>query len=162
MELSDTSSGQVKSLAVVDKLSETLLEHDEPISINELSKESGLHFQTVKRYVRLIVKIQQELPRIEEVETRAATFIKAKGLSDLPEERQMSVLRRLVPEKPKKIQILEALAEIGALSKESAVKIKKTDAVKTLLTWDFLEENHNKVHVTKDGMKTLKAAKEIY
>lgn len=51
------------------------LENGRPFSINELSKETGIHNITIRRYVRLIQIINKE-PHIEIIRTRHSIILR--------------------------------------------------------------------------------------
>ena len=53
------------------------LEKGSPCSINELSKETQLHYVTVRRYVRIIEMIREE-PEIEIIKTRHSIILRVK------------------------------------------------------------------------------------
>jgi len=57
------------------------LEEGRPFSINELSKETGIHNITIKRYVRLIQRIRAQ-PEMEVIKTSHSVILRFKMGTD--------------------------------------------------------------------------------
>ncbi|MBI4214592.1 HTH domain-containing protein [archaeon] len=53
------------------------LEKGKPFSINELSKETGIHNVTIRRYIRIIQIIRKE-PEIEVIRTSHSIILRVK------------------------------------------------------------------------------------
>ena len=54
------------------------LEEGRPFSINEMSKETGIHNITIRRYVRLIERVRSE-PQVEIIKTRHSIILRFKS-----------------------------------------------------------------------------------
>lgn len=54
-----------------------VLEQGRPLSINELSKETGLHNMTVRKYVRIIEVVRRE-PQVEIIKTKHSIIVRMK------------------------------------------------------------------------------------
>jgi response regulator of citrate/malate metabolism len=53
------------------------LEEGRPFSINEMSKQTGIHNITIRRYVRLIERVRSE-PKIEIIKTSHSIILRVK------------------------------------------------------------------------------------
>jgi predicted transcriptional regulator len=53
------------------------LEKGRPCSVNELSKQTKLHYVTVRRYVRILELVRKE-PEIEIIRTRHSVILRLK------------------------------------------------------------------------------------
>ena len=53
------------------------LEKGRPCSMNELSKQTKLHYVTVRRYVKIIERVKEE-PEIEVIKTRHSIILRVK------------------------------------------------------------------------------------
>jgi len=53
------------------------LESGRPFSINELSKETGIHNVTIRRYIRVIQTVRRE-PQLEVIKTRHSIILRAR------------------------------------------------------------------------------------
>lgn len=51
------------------------LERGRPFSLNELSKETGIHSITLKRYIRLVKIVRQE-PELEVIRTKHSVIVR--------------------------------------------------------------------------------------
>lgn len=63
-------------LEIMEKIFEAL-EKGRPCSLNELSKQTKLHYITVRRYVRIIEMVREE-PEIEIIRTRHSIILRVK------------------------------------------------------------------------------------
>ena len=54
-----------------------VLERGKPLSINELSQATGLHYVTIKKYIKLITMVK-EGPDLEVVKTARSVILKAR------------------------------------------------------------------------------------
>lgn len=63
-------------LEIIEKIFEAL-EKGKPCSVNEISKETKLHYVTVRRYVRLIEMVREE-PEIEIIKTSHSIILRVK------------------------------------------------------------------------------------
>ena len=63
-------------LEIMEKILQAL-EKGNPCSMNELSKETKLHYVTVRRYVRMIEMVREE-PEIEIIKTRHSIILRVK------------------------------------------------------------------------------------
>jgi len=61
-------------LEIIEKIFDAL-EKTRACSINELSKQTGLHNVTVKRYVKIIQVVREE-PRVDVIKTRHSIIIR--------------------------------------------------------------------------------------
>lgn len=52
-----------------------ILERGRPLSINELSKETGIHNITIRRYIRIIETVRRE-PRVDIIRTKHAIILR--------------------------------------------------------------------------------------
>jgi predicted DNA-binding transcriptional regulator YafY len=62
---------------ILKNIAMALMESKEPLSLNELSKRSGVYPSTLRRYIELILRAQA-MPKIEVIETKAAKLIRFK------------------------------------------------------------------------------------
>ena len=53
------------------------LEKDHAYTMNELSKATGVHYVTIKRYIRLIETVKKE-PELEVIKTRHSIILRLK------------------------------------------------------------------------------------
>jgi len=63
-------------LEIMEKILEAL-EKGRPFSVNEISKETKLHYVTVRRYVRMIELVKSE-PDIEIIRTRHSIILRVR------------------------------------------------------------------------------------
>lgn len=63
-------------IEIIEKMFNAL-ERGRPCSINELSKETGIHNITIRRYIRLIEIVREE-PKIEIIKTRHSIILRIK------------------------------------------------------------------------------------
>ncbi len=63
-------------LTIIEQLFECL-ESGRPFTINELSKETGIHCITIKRYIKLIQTIRRE-PEVEIIKTKHSIILRIK------------------------------------------------------------------------------------
>jgi len=63
-------------LTIVEQLFKCLHE-GRPFSINELSKETGIHCITIKRYIKLIKTVREE-PELEIIRTKHSVIIRTR------------------------------------------------------------------------------------
>jgi len=63
-------------LEIMEKIL-AVLEEGKPCSVNELSKETKLHYVTVRRYVRIIEMVRKE-PEIEIIKTRHSVIVRVR------------------------------------------------------------------------------------
>lgn len=61
-------------LNILEKIREALSDGT-ILSINELSKKTGLHYLTVKRYLKLIEKMKK-MPEIEIIRSNSTTLVR--------------------------------------------------------------------------------------
>ena len=61
-------------LEIIEELFKAL-ESGRPFSLNELSKETGIHNITIRRYIKLIEVVRKE-PKIEIIKTRHAVIVR--------------------------------------------------------------------------------------
>jgi len=64
-------------LEILEKMFEILEREHEAMSINQLSKKTGLHNITVRRYIRIIEMVRKE-PRVEVIKTRHSIILRIK------------------------------------------------------------------------------------
>jgi hypothetical protein len=55
----------------------SILEKGRPLSINELSRQSGIHNVTIRKYIRLIEIVRRE-PELEIIKTRHSIILRVK------------------------------------------------------------------------------------
>ena len=63
-------------IEILEKILETL-EKGRPCSMNELSRQTKLHYVTVRRYVRIIEMVKEE-PDIEIIKTKHSVILRVK------------------------------------------------------------------------------------
>ena len=61
-------------LEIIEELFE-VLEKGRPLSINEVSKRTGIHNVTIRKYIKIIELIRKE-PEIEIIKTRHSTILR--------------------------------------------------------------------------------------
>ena len=64
-------------MEIVERIFQAL-EKGRACSMNELSKETKLHYVTVRRYIRLIEMVREE-PDLEIIKTRHSIILRVKG-----------------------------------------------------------------------------------
>ena len=62
---------------IVQRILKTIEEENRPLSINELSKETGMHNITVRKYVRIIEYVRRE-PSVEVIKTKHSIILRIK------------------------------------------------------------------------------------
>jgi len=61
-------------ITIMEQIFEAL-EQGRPFTLNELSKETGIHSLTLKRYIRLVTMVRRE-PDLEVIRTRHSVVIR--------------------------------------------------------------------------------------
>jgi len=61
-------------LEIIEELFD-VLEKGRPLSINEVSKRTGIHNVTIRKYIKIIELIRKE-PEIEIIKTRHSTILR--------------------------------------------------------------------------------------
>jgi len=64
----------MQQINILEKILEALADGT-ILSINELSKKTGLHYLTVKRYLKLIEKMKK-MPEIEIIKSNSTTLVR--------------------------------------------------------------------------------------
>ena len=62
---------------IIQRIMKTIEEKDRPLSINELSKETGIHNITVRKYVKIIEYVRGE-PALEIIKTKHSIILRIK------------------------------------------------------------------------------------
>lgn len=148
---------------IIEELYETLITHSgEALSINRISKESGLHFNTVQNYVKLIRRAQT-LPKLEVIKSGRSTLVRSKGFLSLPEKERLKIVRREFPTPDEGEKIFINLLKSGATSKETAVKITKTPMLEKLISAEHIAETkEGRFYLTKTGKMIARGAIKMY
>ncbi len=147
---------------IIEELYETLTIHrGEALSINRISKMSGLHFNTVQNYVKLIQRAQT-LPKLEVIKSGRTTIVRTKGLLSLPEKEQLSIVREEFPTPDEGDKLFINLLKADATTKETAVKITITPLVEKLLAAGHISETENKFYLTETGKIIARGAAKMY
>jgi predicted transcriptional regulator len=148
---------------IIEEVYEALTKHSgEAMSINRIAKESGLHYNTVRNYVKLI-KRAQSLPEIEVIKSGRTTIVRSKGLLSLPEEEQLKIIRNDFPSPDNQDKLFINLLKSNAVSKYSAIKIPKTPLIEKLIHQGHVAETKDgRVYLTKTGKIIAGGAVKIY
>ncbi|MCX6822302.1 MAG: hypothetical protein NTW30_06015 [Candidatus Aenigmarchaeota archaeon] len=148
---------------VVRRIEHTLISSGRPISINKIAKKTGFHYNTVKRYVRLMDEIQ-ELPKLEVIRGEGTTLVRLeRDLSKLPEEEQMKIIKTHFPDMTQEDKILIELMERGITSEEKAIRMSKSEIIEKLIRLKRLKETiDGRVYLTELGYGIAWGAKKIY
>ncbi len=62
-------------LIIIEEIFRALEKSQEPCSINELSKETGIHNVTIRKYVRIIETVRRE-PNMEVIKTKHSIILR--------------------------------------------------------------------------------------
>lgn len=147
---------------IMESIETVLMESKEPLSLNEISQRAKVYPSTLKRYVRFIKKVQT-MPKIEVIETRAATLVQLKELSSLPEEEQVKVIKNHFPCITPEIEFLVGLLKEKAVSPESAIEIRESPLTKKLLEQQhIIKAKDGRVYLSETGRIIAKGAIEVY
>jgi len=150
-------------LKVVQKI-EKSLQSGRPMSLHRLSKVTGLHYTTVKRYINLLDAVQK-MPEIEVIRGDKTTLVRVgtKKLSLLPEEEQIKIIKSYSPKLEEDTKLLITLMEKGITSTKDAMKMRKTKLIEKLLKQGQLKKTKDdRIYLTDFGYKIARGAKSIY
>lgn len=147
---------------IMESIETVLMESKEPLSLNEISQRTKVYPSTLKRYVGFIIKVQI-MPKIEVIETKAATLVQLKELSSLPEEEQVKVIKSHFPCITPEIEFLVGLLKEKAVSPESAIQVKGSPLIKKLLEQQHvIKTREGKIYLSETGKIIAKGATEVY
>lgn len=149
-------------LQVIQKI-EKSLQTGRPMSLHRLSKVTGLHYTTVKRYVNLLDAVKK-MPEIEVIRGEKTTLVRlARKLSLLPEEEQNKIIKFYMPKLEEDTKLLIELMEKGIISEQTATRMRKTKLTAKLLKQEQLKETKDgRIYLTEFGQKIAQGAKSIY
>ena len=86
---------------IIEEVYEALAKHGgEAMSINRIAKESGLYYNTVQSYVKLIHRAQT-MPELEVIKSGRSTIVRTKGFLSIPQRERLNILRKDFPEPEK-------------------------------------------------------------
>lgn len=150
-------------LEVIQKIEKTL-ESGRPMSLHRVSKVTGLHYTTVRRYVNLLDSVQK-MPTIEVIRGDKTTLVRlrTRKLSLLSEEEQNKIIKSYLPKLEEDTKILITLMDKRIVSQKSAVKLKRTRMIKKLIKQGQLKETGDgRIFLTELGRRIASGAKKIY
>lgn len=150
-------------LYAIEKIEKTLVESKRPLSISKLSKKTGLHYTTVKRYVTLLESVKK-MPEIEMIQGEGTTLVRTeKDFSKLSPIERKKVIKSYFPELSVEEELLIRLLERNATSETTPMNIKKDKVLKSLLKAGIIKETkEGSVYLSDVGYKIAKGAKDIY
>ncbi len=148
---------------IIEEVYEALAKHGgEAMSINRIAKESGLHYNTVQSYVKLIHRAQT-MPELEVIKSGRSTIVRTKGFLSIPQRERLNILRKDFPEPEKQDRLFINLLKSNAVSKVLAIKIPKTSMIEKLIKQEHIAETKDGgVYLTKTGKIIAGGAMKIY
>lgn len=149
-------------LHAIEKIERTLVETKKPISISRLSKKTGLHYTTVKRYVTLLESVKK-MPEIEIIRGDGTTLVRTeKDFSRLSPVERKKTIKSYFPELSAEEKVLLRLLDRKAASETSGVAVKKDKILGSLLKAGIIKETNGKVYLSDIGYRMARGAKDIY
>jgi len=65
---------KLNQITILEKI-QSVLSSGKAVSVHELSKKTGLHYLTVKRYIKLI-QTMKKMPEIEIIKSNSTTLVR--------------------------------------------------------------------------------------
>ncbi len=144
------------------------LKKQKSLSVNALSKETGLNRRTVEKSLKLLLEIQPYFQEITlgSVETDWRKLVEVKertGLLGLPENVQRLIIRTIHFPTPSEEEIaLIHLLLNEAVSSEKALSLNKNLAVKKLIEQGQISEKNGKFYLSEEGKTVAQGALQVY
>ncbi len=152
-------------LEAIEKIERALVTSGRPVTISKLAKRSGLHYNTVKRYVNLLDSVRR-MPAISVIRGEGAVLVTLeteRDLTKLPENEQIKIIKSFFPRLDREGKFLIDMMERDAIKETVAIKLKKTPFVRKMVKIGRISETEDgKFYLTELGYKIAKGAKKIY
>jgi len=150
-------------LETIGRIERTLLESGRPMSISRLSKKTGLHYTTVKRYVMLLESIKK-MPLIEVIGGEGTTLVRLeRNLAKMKEEEIKKIIKQHFPGMDEEEKMLIKLLDKNAVNKEKAIRLRITKFVENLIKLSRIKKTKDgKIYLTDLGFGIASGAKKLY
>lgn len=136
---------------------------DIALSPSEIARKTGIHYESVKRYVKVIEDIQKA-PSIETIKTPKGELYKAKGLLFMPEDERLRYIRKkYMPEPREKDMMLVKLYKNKAFNAKNALMLKQNKIIEEGLRFKhFAKTKDGKIYLTELGKKIAEGALKMF
>jgi hypothetical protein len=144
------------------------LKKERSLSVNALSRKTGLNRRTVEKSLKLLLEIQRDFQDLTigsaETDWRKLVEVKERsGLLGLPENVQNLIIRTIhFPNPSEREIVLIHLLLNEAISPEKAVSIGRSRATKKLLEQGQISEFNGRLYLSDEGKIVAKGALEVY
>jgi len=149
-------------LEIMETLEKALSERKKPISISGLSRETKLAHKTVKKYLNLVDMAKTKFPNFEIVKSENLTVIRPLPITKLPESRRISMVRQEYPQPSDSMIFLKGMYGRGAVSKEMAIPLEKSDMLKKMIKQERVKGIKRKFYLTELGKILVEGALRFY
>jgi hypothetical protein len=145
-----------------------VLKKERSLSINALSRETGLNRRTVEKALRLLLEIQPYFQEIKLNPVQAdwrkfGAVSERTGLLELPENVQRLIIRTMYYPNPSEEEILLIHLFLSeAFSPEKSLALRKDQAVQKLVDQGQLVEENRKVYLSDEGKIVAQGTLKIY
>ncbi len=144
------------------------LKKERSLSVNALSKKTGLNRRTVEKCLKLLLEIQSNFQGISlgsvESDWRKLVEVKERtGLLGLPENVQRLIIRTIYYPNPSEEEIvLIHLLLNEAVSPEKAVSLGKSRATQKLVEQGQISQTNGKLYLSDEGKIVAQGALQVY
>lgn len=144
------------------------LRKEKSLSVNALSRETGLNRRTVEKAVKLLLDIQPYFQQIKlnPVGTDWRRLIEVDertGLLELPEDVQRLIIRTIYYPNPSQEEIiLIHLLLNEATSPQKSVSLNKDQTIRKLVKQGQIAEENGKLYLSDEGEIVAQGALKIY
>ena len=145
------------------------LKSERSLSVNAISKETGLNRRTVEKSLKLLLEIQpyfQEI-KLDSVDSDWRKIVEARartGLLELPENVQRLIIRTIYYPTPSEEEIvLTHLLLNEANSPDKAIQLTKSQTIRKLVDQgQLLEGKSGKLYLSDEGEIVAQGAVKVY
>ena len=146
----------------IEKIEKSLVGAKKPVSISRLAKKTGLHYTTVRRYVKLLESVKR-MPEIEVIQGEGTTLVRTeKDFSKLSSKERKEIIKSYFPETSAEEKVLLLLLSKNAISETTGVRLKKDKTIRLLLKAGIMKETKkSELYLSDMGYKIAKGAKDL-
>jgi hypothetical protein len=144
------------------------LKKEKSLSVNALSRETGLNRRTVEKALKLLLDIQPyfqeiKLSSVQSDWRKLVAVSERTGLLELPENTQRLIIRTMYYPNPSEEEIvLIHLLLNEAFSPEKSLSLRKDQTIRKLVDQGQILEENKKLYLSDEGKIVAQGALKIY
>lgn len=144
------------------------LKKEKSLSVNALSRETGLNRRTVEKALKLLLDIQPyfqeiKLSSVQSDWRKLVAVSERTGLLELPENVQRLIIRTMYYPNPSEEEIvLIHLLLSEAFSPEKSLSLRKDQTIQKLVDQGQVLEGNKKLYLSDEGKIVAQGALKIY